>query len=156
GGGLGGLALSWLLARDGHAGVPAPANPLAARPSHFPAPADAGLFLFMGGGPRQVGLFDPQPEPAPRPGQPLPGRVGPPVQRVPRGRPRGCGPARPRAPATVGPGWKCPTCCRTWPPALTISPSSAPAGAPARSTPRQCTSCTVAARSWATRASAPG
>ncbi|HJT79143.1 MAG TPA: hypothetical protein VJ739_18245, partial [Gemmataceae bacterium] len=37
GGGFGALALSWLLARDGYAAPGKPsANPLAAKPPHFP------------------------------------------------------------------------------------------------------------------------
>src|SRR5947209_5140524 len=67
GGGFGALALSYLLARDRtgradqHPARPA-ANPLAARPPHFPARAQSVIFLFMVGGPSQVDLFDPKPE----------------------------------------------------------------------------------------------
>jgi hypothetical protein len=85
GGGLGGLALSWLLARDGYASAPAAANPLAARPPHFPARADAVIFLFMVGGPSQVDLFDPKPELTRRHGQPLPESFGRPVSQFTKG-----------------------------------------------------------------------
>jgi Protein of unknown function (DUF1501) len=84
GGGMGGLALSWLLARDGHASGPA-TNPLAARPPHFAARADAVIFLFMVGGPSQVDLFDPKPELGRRHGQPLPESFGRPVSQFTRG-----------------------------------------------------------------------
>jgi uncharacterized protein DUF1501 len=84
GGGMGGLALSWLLARDGHASGPA-TNPLAARPPHFAARADAVIFLFMVGGPSQVDLFDPKPELVRRRGQPLPESFGRPVSQFTRG-----------------------------------------------------------------------
>jgi hypothetical protein len=89
GGGFGALALSWLLARDrtGHAAVddtPA-ANPLAARPPHFPARARSVIFLFMVGGPSQVDLFDPKPELIRRHGQPLPPSFGMPVSQFTRG-----------------------------------------------------------------------
>src|SRR5438552_17967362 len=67
GGGFGGLALSWLLARDAPGQERARndqpnANPLTARPPHFPARAKSVIFLFMVGGPSQVDLFDPKPE----------------------------------------------------------------------------------------------
>ena len=41
GGGLGGIALTWMLARDARADgkLPAGANPLAAKPPHFEAKA---------------------------------------------------------------------------------------------------------------------
>ena len=38
------------------------ANPLAARPGHFPAKAKSVIFLFMAGGPSQLELFDPKPK----------------------------------------------------------------------------------------------
>jgi hypothetical protein len=85
GGGLGGLALSWLLARDGYAAEPSAANALAARPPHFPARADAVIFLFMVGGPSQVDLFDPKPELTRRHGQPLPESFGKPVSQFTKG-----------------------------------------------------------------------
>src|SRR5438874_7896510 len=62
GGGLGGIALSWLLARDGVAADTKSANPLAAKKPHFEPKAKSVIFLFMVGGPSQVDLFDPKPE----------------------------------------------------------------------------------------------
>ncbi len=62
GGGLGGLALSALLARD-EAQAAAPAvNPLAPRAGHFTGRAKAVIFLFMVGGPSHMETFDPKPE----------------------------------------------------------------------------------------------
>src|SRR6516164_7271493 len=80
GGGFGGLALSWLLARDARA-----ANPLAARKPHFEAKAKAVIFLFMVGGPSQINLFDPKPELEKRHGQPLPESFGKPVSQFTKG-----------------------------------------------------------------------
>jgi hypothetical protein len=66
GGGFAGLALLDLLSRDGvfenrcRAEQPN-ANPLAPRPSHFPARAKHAVFLFMNGAPSQVDTFDPKP-----------------------------------------------------------------------------------------------
>lgn len=64
GGGLGSLALTSLLSRDGwlHAApTPTAVNPLAPRAPHFPAKAKAVIYLFMHGGPSQVDTFDPKP-----------------------------------------------------------------------------------------------
>src|SRR4051794_40236118 len=83
GGGFGALALSWLLARDGRA-APA-ANPLAAKPPHFPARANAVIFLFMVGGPSQIDLFDPKPELTRHHGKPLPESFGKPVSQFTKG-----------------------------------------------------------------------
>ncbi len=58
GGGFGGLALSWLLARDGLCGETAAPE---SRP-HFAPRAKNVIFLFMYGGPSQVDTFDPKPE----------------------------------------------------------------------------------------------
>ncbi len=56
--GLGGIALSSLLAKS----APASATlPTAARPPHFEPKAKAVIFLFMAGGPSQLELFDPKP-----------------------------------------------------------------------------------------------
>ncbi len=81
GGGLGGVALSWLLARD----VPALGNPLAARPAHHEARARCVIFLFMVGGPSQVDLFDPKPTLKEMHGKPLPASFGKPVSQFTRG-----------------------------------------------------------------------
>src|SRR5437016_2307362 len=40
----------------------APADPLAPRPSHFPARAQRVIFLFMSGGVSHVDSFDPKPK----------------------------------------------------------------------------------------------
>jgi uncharacterized protein (DUF1501 family) len=64
GGGLGSLALTSLLSRDGWlqaAPTPTAVNPLAPRAPHFPAKAKAVIYLFMHGGPSQVDTFDPKP-----------------------------------------------------------------------------------------------
>ncbi len=63
GGGFAGLALSTLLWQDGLRAddSSSAADPLAPKPSHFPARAKSVIFLFMYGGPSQVDLFDPKP-----------------------------------------------------------------------------------------------
>ncbi len=61
--GVGGLSLSGIFPGDRVFGAPAGyANPLAARPSHFPVKAKACIFLYMYGGPSQMDLFDYKPE----------------------------------------------------------------------------------------------
>jgi uncharacterized protein (DUF1501 family) len=65
--GIGAWALLDLLERDGRVGLlpqvagSEPANPLAARPAHFPASAKSAIFLMMAGGPSQMETFDPKP-----------------------------------------------------------------------------------------------
>jgi hypothetical protein len=60
--GLGSIALGSLLAQSiGHAAPAAPANPLAARPGHFPARAKHVIYLHMVGAPSQLDLFDHKP-----------------------------------------------------------------------------------------------
>jgi hypothetical protein len=71
GGGFGALALRWLLERDGLLAAE-PRNPLAARPPHYPARAEAVIFLFMYGGPSHVDLFDPKPLLTEYDGKPIP------------------------------------------------------------------------------------
>src|SRR6266481_4219868 len=77
GSGLGGLALSCLLAQEqaraqdsrftlqasgpGINHQPSTINPLAPKPPHFPARAKSVIFLFMVGGPSHVETFDPKP-----------------------------------------------------------------------------------------------
>jgi hypothetical protein len=56
--GLGAMALSQLEA----SAQPAPVNPMAPRPPHFPARAKAVIYLFMAGGPSQLELFDWKPK----------------------------------------------------------------------------------------------
>ncbi|HEX5272517.1 MAG TPA: DUF1501 domain-containing protein [Gemmataceae bacterium] len=86
GGGLGALALSWLLARDGYAaGAEPPSDPLAARPPHFPARARSIIFAFMVGGPSHIDLFDPKPALKKHHGQPLPASFGKPVSQFTKG-----------------------------------------------------------------------
>ena len=60
--GIGGTALSYLLARDGLLanGLPL-ADPLEPKPPHFTPKANACIFLFMGGAPSQMDTFDPKP-----------------------------------------------------------------------------------------------
>ena len=60
--GLGSLALASLLdPRTLHADVAPAANPLAPRPTHFPAKAKSVIYLFMAGGPSQLDLFENKP-----------------------------------------------------------------------------------------------
>jgi hypothetical protein len=89
GGGVSGLALAYLLDRDGllsaAPGGPGPAddcaaaahgvNPYAARPPHFTPRATAVISLFMGGGWSQVDTFDPKPALTKYAGQPIDGKV---------------------------------------------------------------------------------
>jgi hypothetical protein len=85
GGGCGGLALSWLLARDAGAAEKLPANPLAAKKPHFAAKAKSVIFMFMVGGPSPVDLFDPKPAIAKWQGKPLPSSFGMPVSQFTKG-----------------------------------------------------------------------
>src|SRR5215218_4990927 len=77
-GGFGMLALASMLAEDGLLASPQArtADPLAPRPSHFPAKAQRVIFLFMSGGPSHLELFDPKPELQRLHGQPLPASFG--------------------------------------------------------------------------------
>jgi hypothetical protein len=69
--GFGSLALASLLADESRA-EQSPANPLAAKPPHFPARAKRIIFLFMKGGPSHVDTFDPKPLLTRDSGKPLP------------------------------------------------------------------------------------
>jgi hypothetical protein len=74
GAGFGLVALSGLLQQEQLLGGGAPsANPLAARPPHFPAQARSVIWLFINGGPSQVDTWDHKPELARRDGQELAG-----------------------------------------------------------------------------------
>jgi hypothetical protein len=76
--GFGAWALLDLLVRDGRLPAAPPvsaANPLAARPPHFPARAKHVIFLFMQGGPSQIDTFDPKPLLNRLHGRPLPPSV---------------------------------------------------------------------------------
>ena len=71
--GVGAMALGSLLRRDVSA-APAPENqdPLAPKPSHFPAKAKSVIFLFMAGGPSQLEIWDYKPRLAALDGEPIP------------------------------------------------------------------------------------
>ena len=92
GGGLGGIALNWLLAHEvARRRESRPKNPLAAKKPHFEPKAKRVIFLFMVGGPSQMDLFDPKPALAKWPGKPLPEIDRPaeePVHQGRRGHPR--------------------------------------------------------------------
>ncbi|VTS08296.1 DUF1501 domain-containing protein [Tuwongella immobilis] len=76
GNGMGMLALASLLGDSGLAAAAVPAgtpDPMAAKPSHFPAKAKRVIWLFMNGGPSHVDTWDYKPELAKRDGKELPG-----------------------------------------------------------------------------------
>jgi hypothetical protein len=85
GGGISGLALAYLLDRDGLLGAAdgnadcgAAAhgvNPYAPKPPHFKPRATAVISLFMGGGWSQVDTFDPKPALTKYAGEPIEGKV---------------------------------------------------------------------------------
>jgi hypothetical protein len=86
GGGLGAIALNWLLAHDARGEVLAASkNPLAAKPPHFAARAKRVIFLYMVGGPSQMDLFDPKPALAKWAGKPLPESTGRPKSQFTTG-----------------------------------------------------------------------
>jgi len=78
--GIGALALSGMMGAEGllhsrpaaAAGSAGSNNPLALKPSHFPARAKACISIFMAGAPSQLDLFDPKPKLNELHGQPLP------------------------------------------------------------------------------------
>jgi Protein of unknown function (DUF1501) len=73
--GLGGLALSSLLAENvfaKEAEPQMPADPMAPRPPHFPARARNCIFIFLSGGFSHIDLFDPKPKLNELNGQPVP------------------------------------------------------------------------------------
>src|SRR3954452_17725204 len=70
GSGLGSIALASLLSDSARG-----ANPLAARPPHFPAKAKAVIHLFMAGAPSQLEMFDYKPELTKYEGKPIPPSV---------------------------------------------------------------------------------
>src|SRR5438874_5639858 len=80
GGGLGAIALNWLVSRDAHAApvasAPGSPSPLAPKKPHFEAKAKSVIFMFMVGGPSPVDLFDPKPELEKWRGKPLPEGLG--------------------------------------------------------------------------------
>jgi len=79
--GIGGVALAWLLAEDGHSlsattkPHAAPALDLRPRPTHFAPRAKAMISLFMHGGPSHVDLLDPKPALTAHDGQSYEGEV---------------------------------------------------------------------------------
>ena len=89
GGGISGLALAYLLDRQGllageHGSATAAdscaaaavgVNPYASKPPHFKPRATAVISLFMGGGWSQVDTFDPKPALAKYAGEPIDGKV---------------------------------------------------------------------------------
>src|SRR5689334_12304316 len=85
GGGISGLALAYLLNRQGLlaepagsdpcAAAPVGVNPYAAKAPHFKPRATAVISLFMGGGWSQVDTFDPKPALTKYAGQPIDGKV---------------------------------------------------------------------------------
>lgn len=68
--GVGMLALGSMLQQEGL--LAAPADPLAPRAPHFAPKAKNCIFIFMGGAPSQMDLFDPKPKLNELNGQPLP------------------------------------------------------------------------------------
>jgi hypothetical protein len=76
GGGLGGIALSWLLEREPFACASGSGNPLAPKKPHFEAKAKSVIFMFMVGGPSPLDLFDPKPDLEKWRGKPLPESLG--------------------------------------------------------------------------------
>ena len=85
GGGISGLALAYLLDREGLLSTASAAdscsaqasgvNPYAPKPPHFKPRATAVISLFMGGGWSQVDTFDPKPALSKYAGEPIDGRV---------------------------------------------------------------------------------
>ena len=76
--GLGSIALGSLLGAEkarGAGSQPAGANPLAPRPSHFKGKAKRVIYLFMGGAPSQLDLFDYKPTLAKYSGRSIPEEV---------------------------------------------------------------------------------
>ena len=82
GGGISGLALAYLLHKDGLLAAesdacnnaPLGGNPYARKPPHFKPRAKAVISLFMTGGPSHVDTFDPKPALARYAGEPLTGK----------------------------------------------------------------------------------
>ena len=87
GGGLGGIALNWLLSQEARADETPAArrNPFAPKKPHFEAKAKRVIFLFMVGGPSQMDLFDPKPGLAKWAGKPLPEATGRPKSQFTSG-----------------------------------------------------------------------
>ena len=60
--GLGALALNHLLASNGYAQAQKPGNPLAPKQPHFAPKAKNIIYLFMGGAPSHLEMFDNKPQ----------------------------------------------------------------------------------------------
>src|SRR5258708_31657017 len=78
--GFGAVALAALLGAQGYGADIAPGrdvDPMAPKPSHYPAKAKNVIFLFMDGGPSQVDTFDPKPRLDREHGQPIKAKVQP-------------------------------------------------------------------------------
>jgi uncharacterized protein (DUF1501 family) len=76
--GLGSIALGTLLGADkvlGEEAKPTPASPLSPRQPHFKGRAKRVIYLFMGGAPSQIDLFDYKPSLKKYNGQPVPKEV---------------------------------------------------------------------------------
>ncbi len=87
GGGLGGIALNWLLSQEARAAnAKRAANPLAPKKPHFEPKAKRVIFMFMVGGPSQMDLFDPKPALEKWQGQPLPESTGQPKSQFTTGK----------------------------------------------------------------------
>jgi hypothetical protein len=86
GGGLGAVALTYLLQQEAQAaGNVTSANPLARKKPHFEPRAKSVIFMFMVGGPSHVDLFDPKPALEKWKGKPLPESVGRPTSQFTKG-----------------------------------------------------------------------
>jgi hypothetical protein len=87
GGGLGGIALNWLIARDARADgkLPASKNPLDEKKPHFEPKAKRVIFMFMVGGPSQMDIFEPKPGLEKWAGKPLPESTGRPKSQFTKG-----------------------------------------------------------------------
>ena len=78
--GFGAVALAALLGEEGYGADLAPrrdVDPMAPKPSHYPAKAKSVIFLFMDGGPSQVDTFDPKPRLDREHGQAIKAKVQP-------------------------------------------------------------------------------
>src|SRR5437016_12970837 len=75
--GLGSIALASLLGKDDTLGatISKIANPLAPKKPHFQPKANRMIYLFMGGAPSQLDLFDYKPKLAKYDGKPVPQEV---------------------------------------------------------------------------------
>jgi len=74
GGGLGGIALAWLLQQDAAAADRAAPSPYAPKPPHFPAQAKRVVQIFCPGGVSHVDTFDYKPELVKHDGKELTGK----------------------------------------------------------------------------------